>query len=117
MLVSTWTASAIATASVKDVGQQNPVIGMVQNFNNATVGERLEEASANIAYQAGLAVNGELITDLLGPADTNSVEFIDNYINNIINDFIFFYRLAFFAPAAFSAGRACTSCPMRGGRT
>ncbi|HKI51760.1 MAG TPA: hypothetical protein VJ995_06780, partial [Geothermobacteraceae bacterium] len=67
----------LAAASTKDVGQQNPVVGMVQNFNNATVGERLEESSANIAYQAGLAAKGELITSLLGTDDLDGEVFFN----------------------------------------
>lgn len=67
-------------ASIQDVGLQNPVIGKVQSFNNVTVGERLVEASANVAYQAGLAVNGELITEFMGP-EISSSDFVDNFIN------------------------------------
>jgi len=52
-------------ASSQEISQQNPVVGMVQNFNNATVGARLEESSANVAHMAGVAVKGELITNLL----------------------------------------------------
>lgn len=52
-------------ATVAEVGEQNPIIGKVQQFNNATVGERLEESSANVAHMAGVAVKGELISDLL----------------------------------------------------
>ena len=52
-------------ATAEEVGLQNPVIGKVQLFNNATVGERLEESSANVAHMAGVAVKGELIGDLL----------------------------------------------------
>ena len=52
-------------ASAKEVGEQNPVVGKVQNFNNATVGERLEESSANVAHMAGVSVKAELIGDLL----------------------------------------------------
>lgn len=55
-----------ATATAKEIGEQNPVVGKVQAFNNATVGERLEESSANIAHMAGVAVKGELISNLLG---------------------------------------------------
>ncbi len=54
-----------SSASVKDIGGQNPLIGNVQFFNNATIGERLEESSANVAYTAGVAVKGELIGNLL----------------------------------------------------
>lgn len=53
------------SASVADIGEQNPLIGNVQFFNNATVGERLEESSANVSYMAGVAVKGELISNLL----------------------------------------------------
>ena len=52
-------------ASSKDVALQNPVVGAVQNFNNVTVGERLEEPSANVAHMAGVAVKGEIISNLL----------------------------------------------------
>jgi len=54
-----------ATAAAKEVAEQNPVVGKMQAFNNATVGERLEESSANIAHMAGVAVKGELISNLL----------------------------------------------------
>ena len=54
-----------ATATAKEIGEQNPVVGKVQAFNNATVGERLAESSANIAHMAGVAVKGELISNLL----------------------------------------------------
>jgi len=53
------------TASLQDVDEQNPVVGKIQDFNNVTVGERLEESSANVAYMAGLAVKAELLTGLL----------------------------------------------------
>jgi hypothetical protein len=52
-------------ATAEEVGLQNPVIGKVQIFNNATVGERLEESSANVAHMAGVAVKGELVSELL----------------------------------------------------
>lgn len=52
-------------ATAAEVGEQNPIIGRVQQFNNVTVGERLEESSANVAHMAGVAVKGELIGDLL----------------------------------------------------
>jgi hypothetical protein len=54
-----------ATAAAKEVIEQAPVVGKVQAFNNATVGERLKESSANIAHMAGVALKGELISDLL----------------------------------------------------
>ncbi len=54
-----------ATAAAKEVIEQAPVVGKVQSFNKATVGERLEESSANIAHMAGVAVKGELIRNLL----------------------------------------------------
>lgn len=60
---------AVATAT--EVGEQNPVVGKVQVFNNATVGERLAESSANIAHMAGVAVKGELISNLLFDTDLN----------------------------------------------
>jgi len=59
------TAQLFNTVSALDIGGQNPLIGNVQFFNNATVGERLEESSANVAYMAGVAVKGELISNLL----------------------------------------------------
>lgn len=52
-------------ATTQEVGEQNPVIGKVQDFNNVTVGERLEESSANVSYLAGLAVKAELLSNLL----------------------------------------------------
>ena len=61
----TSSGALFKAASTQEVGEQNPVIGKVQNFNNVTVGERLEESSANVSYMAGLAVKGELIADLL----------------------------------------------------
>jgi hypothetical protein len=51
--------------TAKDVGEQNPVVGKVQDFNKVTVGERLEESSANVAHMAGVAVKAELISNLL----------------------------------------------------
>ena len=51
--------------TAKDVGEQNPVVGKVQDFNKVTVGERLEESSANVAHMAGYAVKAELISNLL----------------------------------------------------
>ncbi len=59
------TANFFKTATYQEIGGQNPLIGNVQFFNNATVGERLEESSANVAYMAGVAVKGELIGNLL----------------------------------------------------
>jgi len=52
-------------ATAREVGEQNPLVGKVQSFNNATVGERLAESSANTSYMAGVAVKGELLTELL----------------------------------------------------
>ena len=52
-------------ATTQEVGEQNPVIGKVQDFNNVTVGERLEESSANVSYMAGLDAKAELLTNLL----------------------------------------------------
>ena len=54
-----------SAATVQEVGEQNPIVGNVQVFNNATVGARLEESSANVAHMAGVAVKGELISNLL----------------------------------------------------
>jgi len=51
--------------TTQEVGEQNPVIGKVQDFNNVTVGERLEESSANVSYMAGLDAKAELLTNLL----------------------------------------------------
>lgn len=48
-----------------EIGEQNPVVGKMQSFNSATVGERLEESSANIAHLAGVAAKGEVIGNLL----------------------------------------------------
>jgi len=53
-------------ATAAEVDEQNPIIGRAQQFNNVTVGERLEESSANVAHMAGVAVKGELIGELLG---------------------------------------------------
>lgn len=58
-------AALFNVASPKEVGEQNPVIGMVQSFNHVTVGERLEESGANVSYMAGVAVKGELLGDIL----------------------------------------------------
>ena len=58
-------ADLFKSATPTEVGEQNPVIGSVQLFNNATVGERLEESSANVSRMAGIAVKGELISNLL----------------------------------------------------
>jgi|GEM_PF-1368166 len=63
--VSTAALFNSGAATSEDVSQQNPVVGMVQNFNNVTVGARLEESSANVAHMAGVAVKGELIGNLL----------------------------------------------------
>jgi hypothetical protein len=52
-------------SSAKDVALQNPVVGAVQSFNNVTVGERLEEPTANVAHMAGVAVKGDIISNLL----------------------------------------------------
>jgi len=54
-----------ATAAATEIEEQNPVVGKAQVFNKATVGERLEESSANIAHMAGVAAKGELIGNLL----------------------------------------------------
>ncbi|MFH7319191.1 hypothetical protein ACHHRT_01125 [Desulfurivibrio sp. D14AmB] len=54
-----------AAANPQEVMEQSPVIGMMQSFKNVTVGERLEEPSANVSYLAGLAVKGELLGELL----------------------------------------------------
>jgi len=59
------TAELFKAATVQEVGGENPIIGNVQFFNNATVGERLEESSANVAHMAGVAVKGELIGRLI----------------------------------------------------
>lgn len=58
-------AALFNVATPQEVGEQNPVIGMVQNFNNVTVGERLQESGANVSYMAGVAVKGELLGDLV----------------------------------------------------
>lgn len=54
-----------AASTATEIGEQNPVVGKMQSFNNATVGERLEESSANIAHLAGVAAKGEVIGNLL----------------------------------------------------
>lgn len=54
-----------ATSTATEIGEQNPVVGKMQSFNSATVGERLEESSANIAHMAGVAAKGEVIGNLL----------------------------------------------------
>jgi hypothetical protein len=58
-------ARLFKTPTAGEVGGQNPIIGNVQIFNNATVGERLQESSANVGYMSGVAVKGELIGNLL----------------------------------------------------
>jgi len=58
-------AELLKAVSAADIGEQNPLVGNVQFFNNATVGERLEESSANISHMAGVAAKGELISELL----------------------------------------------------
>ncbi|MDZ7754068.1 MAG: hypothetical protein U5S82_21115 [Gammaproteobacteria bacterium] len=58
-------AALFNVATAREVGEQNPIVGMVQNFNHATVGERLEESNANVSYMAGVAVKGELLGELL----------------------------------------------------
>ena len=65
MAMSMSSGELLKYATVAEVGGQNPIIGRVQQFNNATVGERLEESSANVAHMAGVAAKGELISDLL----------------------------------------------------
>lgn len=59
------TAELFNAATAQEIGEQNPIVGNVQVFNNATVGARLEESSANVAHMAGVAVKGELISNLL----------------------------------------------------
>ncbi len=61
----TSSAALFKYATPREVGEQNPVVGLVQDFNNVTVGERLQESSANVSYMAGVAVKGELLSELL----------------------------------------------------
>ena len=58
-------AELFKVVSVEEVSGQSPLIGNVQLFNNATVGERLTEPTANVALTAGVAAKGELIQELL----------------------------------------------------
>ncbi len=51
-------------ASPLEIGEQMPLVGKPQLFN-VTVGERLEESSANISHMAGVAAKGELVQELL----------------------------------------------------
>jgi len=91
------------SATTQDISQQNPVVGMVQSFNNVTIGERLEEPSAHVAHMAGVAVKGELISNLVElkdagihiddltipgvkNADGNNVSFADIRDNSTILD-------------------------------
>lgn len=57
-------AGLFSAATAQDIAEQNPIVGNVQTFNNVTVGERLAEPSANVAYTAGVAVKGETIGEL-----------------------------------------------------